>query len=182
MGDYQSTGDNEIPSKRLSYDWEVPATINDTWGFKTHDHHWKTPQDLIRKLVDIASKGGNYLLNIGPTAEGIIPEPSVERLRAMGAWLRKNGEAVYGTRPGPIQNMAWCRSTQRPGAIYLHVFDWPAGGMIRVPGFPQSVTGAYVLNDPQKTPLPTAQGDEGITIHGPAQAPDTANTVIVLQT
>src|SRR5262249_34880876 len=93
IGDYASTRDNVIPTDQLvDMDWEVPATINDTWGYKSDDHNWKPAEELIRKLVDVASKGGNYLLNVGPTADGAIPEPSVERLLAVGRWLAANGE------------------------------------------------------------------------------------------
>ena len=118
----------------MDADWETPATINDTWGFKVNDHNWKSTTDLIRKLVDIVSKGGAYLLNVGPTAEGTIPQPSVERLLAMGEWLKVNGEAVYDTRPGPIQGVDWLRTTVKPGRLYLHVFEWPAGGVLEIPG------------------------------------------------
>ena len=102
LGDYATAQDNAIPPDlQAEIDWETPATINDTWGFKTHDHNWKSTTQLIQNLVDIVSKGGNYLLNIGPDAAGAIPEPSVERLEAMGAWLDVNGESIYGTQPGP---------------------------------------------------------------------------------
>ena len=74
-------------------DWETCMTMNDTWGYKSYDDHWKPVETLIRNLVDIASKGGNYLLNVGPTAEGLIPGPSVERLQTVGAWMKVNGEA-----------------------------------------------------------------------------------------
>src|SRR5205823_182898 len=120
LGDYAEARDNRIPDDLVDADWEVPATINDTWGFKKDDHNWKSPQDLIRKLVDITSKGGNYLLNVGPTAEGVIPQPSVERLEAMGAWVGRNGESLYGTRPGPLPRLDWCRTTRRDDTIYLH--------------------------------------------------------------
>ena len=101
LGDYATAQDNAIPPDlQAEIDWETPATINDTWGFKTHDHNWKSTTLLIQNLVDIVSKGGNYLLNIGPDAEGAIPEPSVERLQAMGAWLEAHGESIYGTAPG----------------------------------------------------------------------------------
>ena len=83
-------------------DWEVPATINHTWGFKTDDVDWKTPEDITFKLVDIASKGGNYLLNVGPTSEGIVPQASQDNLRAVGRWLKINGEAIYGAGPTPF--------------------------------------------------------------------------------
>ena len=102
MGDHRSTGDNESPLKVLDYDWEVPVTMNDTWGFKKNDHSWKSPQTLMRQLFDVVSKNGNYLLDVGPTADGVIPQPSLERLQEVGAWLRVNGDAVYGAKPSPF--------------------------------------------------------------------------------
>jgi alpha-L-fucosidase len=178
LGDYASAGDNRIPEASVEADWETPATINDTWGFKTHDHNWKSTTDLIRKLVDIVSKGGNYLLNVGPTAEGIIPQPSVERLLAMGEWLQVNGEAVYGTQAGPVQGEAWCRSTMRPGKVYLHLFDWSADGEITVPGV--QAHRAYLLADPDREPLTALSGPDGVVIHVPRRALDPIDTVIVL--
>src|ERR1700687_128056 len=118
LGDYAESGDNTIPSETVQADWETPATINDTWGFKRLDDNWKSPADLVHKLVDIASKGGNYLLNVGPTAEGVIPQPSVERLQAIGVWLQTHGESVYGTRPGPVQGIDGMRTTQRGSTVY----------------------------------------------------------------
>ena len=94
IGDYAETRDNVVPEDLVDSDWENPATINDTWGFKTDDENWKSPEELIQKLVDIVSKNGNYLLNVGPTADGVIPQPSVERLESMGRWLEVNGESV----------------------------------------------------------------------------------------
>ena len=178
LGDYASAGDNMIPSELVDLDWETPATLNDTWGYRSDDHHWKSSEDLIRKLIDIVSKGGNYLLNVGPTAKGVIPQPSVERLLAMGAWLDVNGEAIYGTKPGPIQGQAWCRSTAKPGKIYLHVFDWPEGGRIVLPGV--SATGATLLADTEQSPLEIRQDGGNVVISGPVEAPDTVATVIVL--
>jgi len=182
LGDYAEAGDNRIPDGLVEADWETPATINDTWGYKSYDHNWKSVDDLIRKLVDIASKGGNYLLNVGPTAEGVIPAPTVERLRAMGAWLKVNGESVYATRPGPIQGLDWCRSTASPGKVYLHVFDWPELGDIRVPDFGRPVTGAYLLADRERRSLPVQNVAGKVYVHGPDQAPDPADSVVVVET
>ncbi|HEV7216994.1 MAG TPA: alpha-L-fucosidase, partial [Chloroflexota bacterium] len=137
--------------------------------------------DLLRKLVDITSKGGNYLLNVGPTAEGVIPMPSVERLRAMGVWLAVNGEAVYATRPGPVQGLEWCRTTVRPGKVYLHVFQWPEGGRLALPAAIGTVRRAYLLADKARAALPVHSSDDGLHIQGPAVAPDAANTVVVLE-
>ena len=102
--DYVQTGDNAIPIQPYTKEgkWEVPATLNDTWGFKKNDENWKDPRDLIGKLADIVSKGGNYLLNVGPTAEGVIPQASQDILRAIGKWMEVNGESIYGTSPSPF--------------------------------------------------------------------------------
>ena len=177
LGDYASAGDNAIPEQLVAGDWETPATMNRTWGYKSFDHDWKSPQDLIRKLTDIVSKGGNYLLNVGPTAEGIIPQPSVERLQAIGKWLDINGEAIYGTVPGPIQGREWCRSTRKQDTVYLHVFDWPASGEIRVPGL--RAQRASLLSDPG-TPLSLREEEKDTVVAVPAKEPDPINTVVAL--
>ncbi|MCX7013535.1 MAG: alpha-L-fucosidase [Candidatus Sumerlaeota bacterium] len=181
QGDYASAGDNKIPDGRVEMDWETPATINDTWGYKTDDHNWKSTEDLIRKLVDIVSKGGNYLLNVGPTAEGIIPQPSVERLLAMGEWLKVNGESVYGTRPGPLQGIDRLRSTATPGKVYLHVFAWPAGGAIAIPRLPSKIKSAWLLAGPARKPLAISTEGDRTVIAGPASAPDPIDTVVVVE-
>ena len=173
LGDYASAGDNKIPAEAVEGDWETPATINDTWGFKTNDHNWKSKEDLIRKLIDIVSKGGNYLLNVGPTAEGVIPGPSVERLEAMGAWLEKNGDSIYDTVPGPVQGVSWCRSTQRENTVFLQIFDWPEGGAIDLPGLTPKA--ARILSSGENLSI------DGSTIHGPSAAPDSIASVIAVE-
>jgi alpha-L-fucosidase len=180
LGDYAETGDNRIPSAEVQADWETPATINDTWGFKRLDDNWKSPADLVHKLVDIASKGGNYLLNVGPTAEGVIPQPSVERMQAVGTWLKTNGEAVYGTRPGPLQGVDAYRTTRRGSTVFVHVFDWPADGVVRMPALPGRVSGARF--QATGAPVQVQPDGQGWILHPEAaSAPDPLDTVIVLE-
>ena len=123
-----NTPEQTIPATGIpGRDWETCMTMNDTWGFKKDDHNWKSTETLLRNLIDIVSKGGNYLLNVGPTGEGEIPEASVERLAAMGQWMQTNGEAIYGTTASPFKRLPWGRATEKPGKLFLHVFEWPQG-------------------------------------------------------
>lgn len=134
-GDYE-TPEQEIPASAMGSGrlWETCMTINETWGYKKDDQNWKSTADLTRKLIDIASKGGNFLLNVGPTAEGIIPEPSVVRLREMGAWMRENGESIYGTTQSPYRRHHFDgRATVKGNTLYIHAFEWPKDG-VTLPG------------------------------------------------
>ncbi len=179
LGDYATAQDNAIPPElQAEIDWETPATINDTWGFKTHDHNWKSTAQLLHNLVDIVSKGGNYLLNIGPDASGAVPEPSVERLQAMGAWLDVHGEAIYGTQPGPIQGQERLRTTQKGETTYVHVFDWPADGKVSLPRL--DVSSAEWLDSSVDAPLSLAHTGDSSSITGPANAPNAHVSVIKL--
>ena len=128
LGDYGIPRDNQMPPGRLQGDWEVCATLNHTWGFKQHDHEWKSAENLIRTLIESASKNANYLLNIGPDANGRVPAPSVARLRAVGRWLKANGEgaSIYGTTPSPFtHDFPWGRITTKGNTLYLHFFEKP---------------------------------------------------------
>jgi len=185
-GDY-GTPENKIPTNSLPMDWETCMTMNGTWGYRSYDKKWKSPEILVHNLVDIASKGGNFLLNVGPTSEGLIPEPSIERLQAVGAWMKVNGESIYGTKPFTWLKAppAWGRITTKGDDIYLHVFDWPTDGRLVVPGvaMTQSMLTAHLLADQTKTKLKITRnmstGDA--TIEVPAQAPDPMDTVVDLQ-
>jgi alpha-L-fucosidase len=180
-GDF-GTPEQEVPATGLpGVDWESCMTMNDTWGFKHFDDNWKSTEKLVRTLVDIASKGGNFLLNVGPTAEGLIPAPSVERLAGMGRWLRANGEAIYGTGASPIAAPAWGRITRKPGRLYLHVFDWPATRALSVQ-LQTAPKEAYLLADPSRKPLEVRYEGGLAKIVVPAAAPDAVATVVVVET
>ncbi len=180
-------GDSETPEQTIpatgfpGLDWETCMTINDTWGYKAYDKNFKPTASLLRNLVDIASKGGNYLLNVGPDDKGLIPAPEVERLAEMGKWLRVNGEAIYGTTASPFKKLAWGRATQRPGTLYLHVLDWPTDGKLLVPGLKSRIRAAYLLADPGKTKLAVTEEGESQLITVGEKAPDPVISVVVLE-
>jgi len=181
IGDYSEMPDNLIPAGKIEGDWEIPATINDTWGFKSYDHNWKSTGVLIHNLVDIVSKGGNYLLNVGPTAEGIIPQPSVDRLAGVGAWLKVNGESIYGTTTSPFEELEWGRCTAKPGKLYLHVFAWPSDGQLKVPVFENKIEKVYLLADLKRENLEVKSEDEDVLIKLPARALDPIDTIVVVE-
>jgi alpha-L-fucosidase len=183
-GDF-GTPEQEIPARGLpGIDWETCMTMNDHWGFNKNDQHWKSKEDLIRKLADIASKGGNFLLNVGPTSEGLIPAPSVERLDAIGQWMKVNSDSIYGTTASPFKKLDWGRCTQKllPAGhtrLYLHVFDWPKDGKLAVPGLKNKVVKAFLLADAAQAALPVSV-PTGVILTLPLAASDPVDTVIVL--
>jgi len=184
VGDYGSMGDNQIPPGRVTGDWETPATLNDTWGFKTHDHNWKSVDRLLYLLVDLASKGVNYLLNVGPTAKGEIPGPSIQRLKAVGKWTKTNGAAIYGTTASPYPyEFDWGRITQKPGKLYLHFFRWPKGRFVLF-GLRNKVRSARLLRGARAVPLAqtrdTQAGMVRLEMTLPKKRPDRHVSVVEL--
>ena len=197
-GDYVSTGDNVIPGAAQATAWEVPATLNHTWGYRTDDHDWKSPGDVTFKLVDIVSKGGNYLLNVGPMADGVIPQPSQDVLRAVGRWLKLNGEAVYGAGPTPwgdelgepsskgakdlrgnplfLARNEW-RVTTKPGRLYFTFFTEPRVPF-ELPPMKNAVKRAYRLADAQPVEVKVEEGRPRLVIERPILDP-TATVVVV---
>lgn len=161
--------------------WEACVTINgESWGYNKYETDFKTERDLIRMLVEVVSKGGNLLLNVGPRPDGTIQEEFVTRLRAIGRWLNVNGEAIYGTTASPFERMPFYgRATVKNGKLYLHLFQWPANGELRLPGLRNLVHGARLLADPGARVRAVRDGDD-IVLRLPADAPDETASVVEL--
>jgi alpha-L-fucosidase len=198
-GDYVTTGDNVIPSAVQSDAWEVPATINHTWGYRKDDQDWKSPGEIAFKLVDITSKGGNYLLNVGPTAEGIIPQGSQDSLHAVGRWLKVNGDAVYGAGATPwgdelgepsskgakdlrgnplvLPHNEW-RVTTRPGKLYFTFFQEPRAPF-DLPPMKNTIKRAYLLANGEAVEMKAEGGRHQLILQRPILDP--MATVVVVE-
>ena len=170
-------------------------------GYKSDDTNFKSAETLLRNLIDVVSKGGNYLLNLGPDAKGVIPPPELDRALAIGKWLRINGEAIYGSGPTPfgdeegafsatekdssgepvwVPKWDW-RATTKPGKLYVSLFKWP-GSKFRLPAIKAKVSKAYMLADPMHASLKITQDSSGIVVELPASTPDTIASELVLET
>ena len=180
-------GDTGTPEQKIpkpgeldGKDWETCMTMNGTWGFRTNDDKWKSTETLIHNLCDIASKGGNYLLNVGPDALGQIPQPSIDRLKAVGGWMKVNSEAIYATKASPLAILPWGSCTQKvlngKTILYFAVFDWPKDGKLVIPGLNKSVESATLLASGKS--LHTKSGTEVLEITVPENAPDAIVSVI----
>lgn len=171
---------NSIPRPEDFRLWETCMTINKTWAYNKNDRDFKSEQTLIRSLVEVASRGGNFLLNVGPQPDGQIQPEFQQRLRAIGDWLTVNGDAIYGTTYGPIQGVADLRTTAKDKSTYVHVFDWPVNGACDISGIEARVMSARLLANGRRLSFRQTEGKLRVDI--PAQAPDPNVSVIALNT
>jgi alpha-L-fucosidase len=180
LGDYQSMGDNGMPPGGLEEYWETPMTLNDTWGYSRYDTLWKSPETVILRLVEIASRGGNFLLNIGPKGDGEIPEATIRILKKVGPWINRNAESIYGTTANPFGELPWGYCTVKDNKLYLFVRDWPQNSILTLSGLKNKVTSAYLLKD-RSTVLSVTREEEQTKIRLPSEAPDNLMSVLVLE-
>ena len=180
MGGDLETPEQFIPATGFpGRNWEVCMTMNGHWGYNAFDDRWKSTKDLLQKLVDIVSKGGNFLLNVGPNQYGVIPEVCQQNLKDIGEWLQLNGEAIYGTTANPFAYLPYGRATRKNQILYLHVFDWPTNKLLNIP-FSNKIKSAYLLAD-RSTALKVTQSSTSSTISLPAFAPDKIASVIAIE-
>ena len=180
LGDYQNMSDNGMPIGGIEEYWETPQTLNETWGYSRFDEKWKQPSEVIRRLVEIVSRGGNYLLNIGPTGEGVVPQPSVDILEAVGRWVRTNGESVYDTTASPFHELPWGYCTVKGSTLYLHVFRWPEGGVLQLDGLHNAARSARLLAKADVT-LRVEKDGKRLTVTLPETPLDPVDTVVVVE-
>lgn len=182
-------GDSDTPEQHVpatgieGRDWEVCMTMNNTWGYKSYDDNWKSTEDLLHKLIDIASKGGNFLLNVGPKPDGTIPQASVDRLAEVGNWMKVNGESIYGTIASPFRRPWWGRCTHKElengiTRLYLQVFSWPEDNKLYVPVNNEAVK-CYSLSGNNEV-FEVEKAEEGLLVRLTGEAPDKISSVIVL--
>lgn len=178
LGDYDTLGDQEIPPLPRPGLWETPDTHNDTWAFAKNDHNWKSPREIAERLVSVASRGGTYMLNVGPDGTGRIPEQSARILREVGRWVHDHEEAIQGTDPTPFGPLAWGECTMRGNTLFLHIFNWPADGRLIVPGLKTKVKSARLENGGK---LPFKSKAETVEITLPVQRPEVLIPVVTVE-
>lgn len=183
-------GDFKTPEQRIpnlseldGKDWETCMTMNETWGYKSYANNWKSLKTLIQNTVDIASKGGNYLLNVGPKADGTFPQESIDLLKGVGVWMKANGESIYGTKASPFGLFTWGRCTKRESngntTLYFSVFEWPKDGKLLIPGLKNEIVSAKLLANGNG--LKTEKKEDGLLVSVPEKAIDPIATVIKVE-
>jgi alpha-L-fucosidase len=180
VGDYQNLGDHELPAGEVQDYFEVCQTLNHSWGYHKFDDDWKPPREVVHQLVNSVSKGGNYLLDVGPTGEGVFPQPAVDILEKVGAWMGRNGESIYGTSACPWGELPWGRCTVKGEKVYLHVFDWPQEGELSLVGLKNEVKRAYLLRDSSRA-LEVSREEGKLSVRLPGEPVDEEDTVVVLE-
>ncbi|WP_319502161.1 alpha-L-fucosidase [uncultured Draconibacterium sp.] len=180
LGDYECP-EQEVPDAPRGRQWETCQTMNRTWGYNKNDNDYKSTKNLVRELVKVVSRDGNYLLNIGPKGDGTVPEQTADTLKAIGKWMDSYGESIYGTTRSPFAaEPEWVFYTKKEGKLFAHVFSWPQDGILSIPAIKNSIAKIYLMNDPGKT-LDYSLEDGSIRISLPMNAPNDYDSVVVLE-
>jgi alpha-L-fucosidase len=181
FGDYKNTADRPAEFYPVTGDWEAIPTTNESYGYSKYDNSHKPVSHFIRLLANAASRGGNLLMNIGPRGDGAFDERDLTILKGVGSWISKNDESIYGTSASPLPLQSWGVSTLKGNKLYLHVFDYPQDGKLYVGGLKTAIGTSYLLANPKRTLPTTRLNDKDVVINLPLTAPDTINTVIVVE-
>ncbi len=191
LGNYSNTGDNGTVGVPLTAPWETGSSLNESYGYMINAKDYKTSEEVILKLIQVVSHGGNYLLNIGPKGDGTIADKDKQILTEVGKWTKANGDAIFGTRRSPFTGdhaflPDWGEFTQKGGNLYLLVTHWPKDGKLSVPLVQNEIKKIYFVADAEKKPLPytrskDANGNDTIVINVPAASPQKVATAIAVE-
>jgi len=182
LGDYQTLGDMEVPLRNVEGMWEAVDTTNDSWAYAWYDENWKTPKEILRRLVACVARGGTYMLNIGPRGDGSVPERAADALRRSGEWIRRYPQVVYGTDASPWGHaLPWGDVTVKGRTVFLSVFDWPADGILHLPGLETEVRSASLLRGKESEAIEHDEKHGWTLLRLPAQAPEQLASVIKLE-
>ncbi len=179
LGDYESLGDMEVPHKNVKGMWEAVDTTNDSWAYAWYDEYWKTPKEILRRLIACVGRGGTYMLNIGPRGDGSVPDRAARALRESGEWIHTYPQVVYATDASPWEHaLPWGDVTTKGNKLYLSVFEWPRSGKLYLPGLKTKITSAKLLKGSDGTAI-TFSSSKGWTIFDlPPVAPEKLVSVI----
>ena len=179
LGDYQTLGDMEVPVENVEGLWETVDTINDSWGYAKYDENWKTPREILQRLIATVGRGGTYMLNIGPRGDGSVPERAAASLRSAGEWIRQYPQVIYGTDASPWRHaLPWGDVTVKDNKLFLCVFDWPADGKLYLPGLKTKIRSATLLNNGERRTIEHTRTEGWTCFSLPTRAADSLVSVI----
>jgi alpha-L-fucosidase len=179
LGDYQTLGDMEVPHENVDGLWEAVDVTNDSWGYAWYDENWKSPKSILERLISTVARGGTYMLNVGPKADGTIPERTVRSLEASGKWIANYPQVIYGVDPSPWQHaLPWGDVTRKDNSLFLSVYKWPADGKLYLPGLNNEISSLHLLKDNSKSEISFTRDEQCIIINLPLKEPEDFVSVI----
>lgn len=182
LGDYQTLGDMEVPRENIEGLWESVDTTNDSWAYAWYDEYWKSPKEILRRLIACVGRGGTYMLNIGPRGDGTVPERAAKILRQSGEWIRRHPQVVYNTQASPWHHaLPWGDVTRKGNTLFLCVFDWPESGKLYLPNLQSEISSADLLFSGEKSAVTWTRNGEAVVLELPARAPEKLVSVIELE-
>ena len=181
LGDYQTLGDMEVPIVNVDGLWESVDTTNDSWAYAWYDENWKSPKQILERLVACVARGGTYMLNIGPRGDGSVSARCATALRHAGDWIARYPQVIYDVQGSPWKHsMPWGDVTQKDNVLFLTVFEWPASGELYLPNIEQDVREARLLLGSDSTELLCQRRGKHVVVQVPAKAPESLASVIKL--
>jgi alpha-L-fucosidase len=169
----------EVPRHNIEGMWESVDTTNDSWAYAWYDEYWKSPKEILHRLIACVGRGGTYMLNIGPKGDGSVPERAVKTLTGAGEWIRRYPQVVYNTAASPWQHaLPWGDVTRKDKTLFLCVFDWPTSGKLYLPNLKTEITSANLLNGQKADPVTWNSSADWTVINLPPRAPEKLVSVI----